>query len=192
MFLHLVRVAKEINKNLLLLKPLKLNSSHRKQNRTLPQVVQGQKTNKRPHHRRRVSGGIPCWTESMMRKNSNGSSRQRLQPGEMPANLKKRLNRKKLIKILRKCDSLERKTRSPSKQLKNRSPMQNQKRKVKNPRSLSCSEILVAMMTGDLCGTLQIFLSLMIKLQEEISHYRNLSLRSRAGTASKCSLQLKL
>jgi hypothetical protein len=51
----------------------------------------------------------------MMRRNSRDSSRPHLPPGETLANPKKRLNRKKLIKILRKCDSLGRKMKSPSK-----------------------------------------------------------------------------
>jgi hypothetical protein len=51
----------------------------------------------------------------MTRKNSKGSSRPHLPPGKTLGNLKKRLNRKKLIKILRKFDSLGRKTKSPSK-----------------------------------------------------------------------------
>jgi len=71
--------------------------------------------NKKPLHSRRVSVVIPCWMENMMRKNSKGSSRPHLPPGEMLGNPKKRLNRKKIIKTLRKFDSLERKTKSPSK-----------------------------------------------------------------------------
>jgi hypothetical protein len=53
--------------------------------------------------------------ENMMRKNSKGSSRPHLPPGEMLGNPKKRLNRKKIIKTLRKFDLLGRKTKSPSK-----------------------------------------------------------------------------
>jgi hypothetical protein len=51
----------------------------------------------------------------MTRRNNKGSSRPHLPPGETPVNPKKRLNRKKLIKILRKCDSLGRKMKRPSK-----------------------------------------------------------------------------
>jgi hypothetical protein len=51
----------------------------------------------------------------MTRKNSKGSSRPHLPPGETLGNPKKRLNRKKIIKILRKFDSLGRKTKSRSK-----------------------------------------------------------------------------
>ena len=50
-----------------------------------------------------------------MRKSSKGSSRPHLPPGETLGNPKKRLNRKKIIKTLRKFDSLGRKTKSPSK-----------------------------------------------------------------------------
>ena len=163
MFLPLVKEVKETNKNLLLLKLLKLNSSHHKQNRTLPPVAQEQKTNKKPLLHLEVSVVIPCWTVNMTRRNSKGSSRPHLPPGEMLENLKKRLNRKKLIKILRKCDLLVKKTKNQSKQLKNRNPRQKPKRMVRNRKNLSCSVILVPMMTVVLCGTQWISLNSMIK-----------------------------
>jgi hypothetical protein len=51
----------------------------------------------------------------MTRRNNKDSSRPHLPLGETLENLKKRLNRKKLIKILRKCDLLVKKTKNQSK-----------------------------------------------------------------------------
>lgn len=163
MFLPLVREAKETNKNLLFLKLLKLNSSHHKQNRTLPPVAQEQKTNKKPLHHLGMPVVTPCQTVNMTRRNNKDSSRPHLPLGEMLENLKKRLNRKKLIKILRKCDLLVKKTKNQSKQLKNRNPRQKPKRMVRNRKNLSCSVISVRMTTVALCGTQLTSLSSMIK-----------------------------
>lgn len=189
MFLPLVKVGREKSKNLRFLKPQKLNSSHLKQNRTLPLEVQVQKTTNKKHLilRRAVSEAIPCWTASTTRKSSRGSSRLLLPPGETPVNPKKRLNKKILIKILRKCDSQGRKTRSRSKQRRNRNRRWRRWKRVRSPRSLSCSEISGRMTMAGLCGTLSIYLSSTIRSQAEISLYKNLSLKSRAGTALKCS-----